>query len=67
MDIIEPNKAAETKCEPNTGQGGNDRKKLVKELVKIVSRLYCSCHFSEDVIYRNQLRGNKTDSPHEGH
>lgn len=33
MDIVEPHKAAETKCEPNTEQGRDDRKELVKELV----------------------------------
>lgn len=47
MDIVEPHNTAETKCEPNTAQGRDDGKKLVEELVKIVSRLYCSCHFLE--------------------
>lgn len=47
MDIVEPHNTAETKCEPNTEQGRDDGKKLVEELVKIVSRLYCSCHFLE--------------------
>lgn len=67
MDIVEPHNTAETKCEPNTEQRGDDGKKLVEELVKIVSRLLLMIFFGEDVIYRNQLSDNKTDSPHEGH
>lgn len=45
MDIVEPHNTAETKCEPNTEQRGDDGKKLVEELVKIVSRLLLMIFF----------------------